>query len=273
MDYQRLLPNGCPNVKEMVWSFSRLNSWHNCKACWEKSYILKEEGEQNAFAEYGVFCHELLEKYAKDELMIWDLVDEYTNKFKQNIIHSFPPNKYVDLEYSYYEDGLNFFKNFQGFEYEVVNAEEQITMELEDEVNGDKYKMTGYIDLILKDVDGNIIVMDHKSKSKFKNKNEQAEYAKQLYIYSKFIKEKYGKFPKKLIFNMFRKESFVEIDFNENDYNESIQWAIDTINDIKVTDKFDYNFDMFFCNNMCNHRLNCEEKKKQIKINYSKKRK
>ena len=59
-------------------------------------------------------------------------------------------------------------------------------------------------------------MLDHKSKGKFKSKKEQAEYARQLYVYAKYVKEKYGKFPKVLIFNMFNAGELIKIPFNKS---------------------------------------------------------
>lgn len=247
------------DIENIRWSFSRINSFDNCPYGWHKTYVLKEKGENNAFAEFGGFCHDILERYALGELMEWDLLDEYTNNFKASINYDFPYNRYVSLEESYYNDGYNYFKNFNGFgnDLEVVGAEIEIEILLEG-----KYKLIGYIDLLLKNKDGDYIVLDHKSKAKFTNKKEQAEYAKQLYIYSQYVKETYGKFPKLLIFNMFRKGQVVEIPFNETDFEGAINWAIETIEDIGKISEFKAKQDKFFCSNLCNHRNTCDKKLK-----------
>ena len=40
-------------------------------------YIDKVPQEQNSFAEYGTHCHSLLERWAKGELMSFELADAY----------------------------------------------------------------------------------------------------------------------------------------------------------------------------------------------------
>jgi hypothetical protein len=81
-------------------------------------YIInKAERLQNAFSQYGILVHELLENYAlgkiddKNEyfstwelnMMLDDLYDEY-------VTEKFPYNKYKDLSVSYREQANSFLK-------------------------------------------------------------------------------------------------------------------------------------------------------------------
>lgn len=237
-------------IDDMTWSFSRLNSFDICPYCWYQNYILKREGQQNAFAEFGTLCHNILEKYFKGEIMLWDMVDEFKNNFYFTILNEFPPNKFTDLKNSYYQQGISYFSNFTGFpNYEVLSVEEEINIKV------DKYNFTGFIDLVVRDIeDKKIKIIDHKSKSNFKNKSEQKEYARQLYLYSKAIKEKYGEYPKELIFNMFRKQQIVTIPFNERDYKEAQKWMIERIELIKNSSSFPVIKDEFFGQYLCSFR-------------------
>ena len=65
--------------------------------------------------------------------------------------------------------------------------------------------------MILQDKSGEFVVWDWKSKAGFKNETEQKAYARQLYGYSLYVKEKYGHYPKKLCFGMFRQKEQIEI--------------------------------------------------------------
>ena len=71
----------------------------------------------------------------------------------------------------------------------MVATEEKVETQIE------VYNFVGYIDLILRDSDGYHIV-DHKSKSGFKSISERNAYLRQLYLYSIYVKEKYGEFPR-----------------------------------------------------------------------------
>lgn len=203
---------------------------------------------QNAFAEYGLLMHEILEGLDRDELMIWDTIPIFEERFVK--ISSFPPNKWVNLRERYYEQGIRYLSNFRFNEnYEVVSVEENVNVD----ING--YKFTGYIDKLVRDKsDGKFIVIDHKSKSDFSSKKEKAEYARQLYLYSYAVKKKYGEYPKMLLFNMFRVNKEVPIFFKEKDMEEAIKWMMDTIDSIKKCRAFPVTDDSFFGEYLCNFR-------------------
>ena len=122
----------------------------------------------------------------------------------------------------------------------------------------DKFDFRGYIDQVLEDADGEIIIVDHKSKAQFKSKAEQKEYARQLYLYAIPIFEKYGKYPKSLVFNMFRKQKVVTIDFKTEDLEEAKEWALKTIKEITETNIFAPTTDEFLCSSLCEFRYEDE---------------
>ena len=112
---------------QWIWSFSRLTTYDRCPYGFYLQYIKQLEQEENAFAQYGSFMHELLEKYAKDEILIFELLDEYKKKYNEKVTHDFPPNKYVILADTYYENGENYFSEFEGFnDYEMLEVEKEV---------------------------------------------------------------------------------------------------------------------------------------------------
>lgn len=244
------------NIDDFVWSFSRLNSFHGCKHAWYNSYVLKDRGQSNSFAEYGKLVHQIFEDYTSGKLEIYELVDEFEKQYDSNV-WDFPPNKYVDLSESYRNQGVEYFTTFEGFDdYKILGTEKKIDFEIEG------YKFVGYIDSLLEDEYGNMIVQDYKSEAKFKSKKEKKEYARQLYLYSVPLIEEYKKNPSKLVFNMFRKQVMEEIKFDIKDLEEAKKWAIDTIKAVSVEEKFPATINDFFCNQLCNMRNVCEERLK-----------
>jgi RecB family exonuclease len=237
-------------IDNMVWSFSRLNSFIQCPYQFKLQYIDEVKGIQNFFAEYGSFCHEILEKYCKNELSIFELVNEYENKYWQSINFKAPPNKYVDLNQNYYNQGLEYFENFEVFEdYKILAVEKEVSFEI------DKYKFKGYIDLLLEDKNGSLHIADHKSSDPKSKKSEKAqEYFKQMYFYSIPIFNEYGKYPIKLHINAFRKQQWFTEDFNINKVDEVKSWALETINKINKEIKYLPKSDRFFCSFLCNYR-------------------
>lgn len=252
-------------IDEMTFSFSRISTYNRCPRGFYLQYIKKVPQIQNAFAEYGLFCHELLEDYFNNELMIFDLLPKYKDEFTQQVIHDFPPNKWVDLAVSYFEEGIDYFTNFDGLHgYEILEVERKV------EFNIDKYPFVGYIDLIAKDKNGDLCIIDHKSKDlkkpqkkRWKNVEvrrtiEFYEFIRQLYLYSIPIVEQDKVIPKFLCFNCFRKGKFHKVPFDMDDYEESKQWALNIIKklyaDETMSDKYD---SQWFCNRLCGVREFC----------------
>jgi hypothetical protein len=112
-----------------------------------------------------------------------------------------------------------------------------------------------------------------RSKSKFKNEEERDEYARQLYLYALYTKAEYGEFPSHLIFNMFRANDVITIDFDEKTLEKAVEWFKNTIENIKKDDKFldkitilfrqkkkplkEFKKDDYFCNHLCGVRRYC----------------
>lgn len=238
-------------IEDMRWSFSRVNGWHGCRACWYQTYIIGDRGDTNAFADYGTISHELLESYLKDEISELDLAYEFEKRFIEAEL-DFPPNQYVNLRDTYYKQGMAYFNTI-----DLLDMYEVLDVELPIDVNIHGYQVIGFIDAVLRHrKSGKIIVLDHKSKAKFEDANEQKEYARQLYIYSKGVYEKYKEYPSQLVFNRFRKKEYTRIPFKQEDYMEACDWLRDTIEDIKMAFKFPvmHEDDPFFTLYICNHR-------------------
>ena len=125
--------------------------------------------------------------------------------------------------------------------------------------------MKGFIDYI-GEKDGNFYCIDHKShdlkprsgrvKPTAKDK-ELDEYLRQLYLYSTAIKDKYGKFPDELWFNCYRSGVIIKEKFDEAKYNEVVEWAVRTIEEIKDDTDFEERYDYFWCRWICDQSVNC----------------
>jgi hypothetical protein len=239
----------------MTWSFSRINSFfEGCKYAWKLIYMDENRGENNCFGLYGCFIHSILEKYFKGELSIFELSTYYEDNFWTEVYEKFPPNKYVNLNDKYYNTGLGYFNSFEDFEYKILGVEKEVNFSI------GEYKFKGFIDLLAQDKDNNLIIIDHKTKSGFKNKKELKEYLKQLYLYSIPIYEKYNSYPKRLIFNMIQKSELIESEFDIKEYEAAKKWAEDTIHIIKQEDEFKPKIEPFWCCYVCSHRNFCNWK-------------
>lgn len=246
-------------LDEMVWSFSRLNSFHTCKRMFYKRYILEDDAEGNFFAQFGSFVHKILEMYSKNEIELFDIKKYYEDNFDLYITEEAPPNNYVDLREQYYKKGLKYLENFEGFSDDAVGTEQEIKLDIE--LSDMTIKFIGYIDRLSKDKDGNFKILDHKSKSAFKNDEELKEYLRQLYLYSLFVKQKYNEYPKILEFNMFKENETVTCEFDENALKEALEWVENTIHDIYEEEDFNTKcenpYNDFFCRYICGYKGLC----------------
>lgn len=220
------------------------------------TYIDHQSGVGNCFSSYGSEVHSIMERYSKGELKLENLLDVFEWEFDAAVPEPFPQSAFCkNMRDLYYEQGVAFFKNFKGYSgVKILEVEKSFDYEFDDWI------YTGVIDLILEDEDGKLILQDYKSKGAFKSKKEQAEYARQLYLYSLFVKEKYGKFPDILRFLMFRKNKTVDIPFKETECSEAIEWAKDTVKQIRNCWDFYPSCEEFFGKNLCNHREYCTNK-------------
>lgn len=254
-------------VDTMTWSFSRLNSFYNCPYEFYLHYIECNKSEGGFFGEYGSLMHTILEKYAKGELSLFELNQYYEENFSSSIPHDAPPNKYVDIRKSYYDKGIEYLNNIDLDleEYEILGVEKEVRFKLEDK------DFVGYIDLLVKDREtGEIIIIDHKSASikLLKNgdvsKSDQKHFLsfkRQLYLYSVQIIKEYGKVSK-LKWNMFKERKWIEIPWKQEEYDEAVQWAKNTIELIKKESLWLPNSNSYYyCNYLCGQRNNaCEFK-------------
>lgn len=249
-------------IDTMTWSFSRLQSYNQCPYAFKLRYIDCVEGEDNFYSQYGTFMHSILEKYAKDELSLFEISQYYEDNYTDNITYDAPPNNYVDIQQSYYDKGLDYLDNIDLDldNFEILGIEKKCRFKV------GNYDMVGYIDLLLKDKEtGDITVLDHKSGSvKFKKNGEVSsteakhilDFKRQLYLYSIAVIDEYGVKPKFLKWNLFKDRNWLQFNFNDDEFEEAKQWVIDTIENIKSDEVFAPNPQQYYCYNLCDMR-NC----------------
>ena len=258
-------------IDGMTWSYSRINSYYQCPKMFYMEYIDKAESVDAAFAQWGSLCHSLLDDYAKGHLLAFELGEAYDERYPEYMTERFPPNKYIDMNASYYDNGKEYFDDFEGFpdNWEIISSEQAILIE----ISG--IKVRGYIDLLVRDkVDGRIVVVDHKSKAKFKNEEELEHYGYQLYFYADWVHETFGEWPKELIFNMFRARDVKRITFTIDGLEKAINWLKKNVDSIYKEEDFadkvhlqyavtgrtvpeDHSPD-FFCRFLCSVRYHCQ---------------
>ena len=106
--------------------------------------------------------------------------------------------------------------------------------------------MVGIIDLVLRNRSG-LIVCDHKSRGKWKSREERRKYLRQLNLYAVRVKEVYGEWPHELWFNKFREGILDRDPFNIVTAQEDIDWFLRSIDDIYKARNFPAKPDRVLC--------------------------
>ena len=241
-----------PLIEDIVWSYSSLSSFHECKYRWFLRYIKHYKQEDKFYASYGSFIHMIIEEFYSGKIQKEDMKTVFLSGFKKYVKGKRPSKSIVD---KYIQKGCEYFDNFKPFPLKTLSIEEKIDFEI------DGIKLTCRIDYFGEDEeDGGYIVIDNKSRD-LKPRSTRKEptlndklldkMLRQLYLYSAAIKYKYGKFPKYLCFNCFKAGVLIKEPFVKEAYDETIQWVKDTVNEVKNTDDFYPTREYFACRYIC----------------------
>ena len=210
-------------------------------------------GDNNAFAQYGTFCHTLLERWALGELLPFELPDLFCAGFDNEVLSPFPPFP-KGLGQRYYDAGKQYFQSFDGFGdgYEICGVEERFELEIMGHL------FVGVVDLVLRNKEtGSYMVIDHKSSSRTNMEKDIQHKQRQLYIYAAYVHEKYGAFPELLRFNLFREQSVIDIPFCQADHDETLNWIDSTIFDIMTASEWPCRKSSYFCQFLCGVNAHC----------------
>lgn len=245
-----------PLIEDMVWSYSRIESFNDCPYRFFLKYISKCKDADKFYASYGSFMHKLIENYYRGILSKDEMLTEFLTGFSKNVKGTRPQESTVQ---KYIRCGVEYLKGFQPFKYPMVEVEKRVEFEIEG------LKFVGYIDY-LGEENGEYYIIDNKSRDLKPRSNREKptvkdkeldSMLKQLYIYSAAVKQEYGKFPKALCFNCFKSGVFIEEPFREEAYNEAISWVKRSVADIKSTDDFYPNREFFSCYYICGVSDDC----------------
>lgn len=251
------------------WSFSKLSTFETCPRAFQLQYLQDPPlpKQQNAWAEYGILCHAILEEFAKGELPVNQLTAEYKERYPDVVVHNFPPYPKGYAEKAF-QQGIDYFESFSGFgdQYEVVSTEEYFHL------NIGPYSFVGISDLVLRDKNtGELVVIDHKTKSESSMKNEIDLYKKQLYIYAEHVKNKYGRYPSQIQFNMIKSKTPIIEQFSPEKHQETLEWVEDTIDYIFFEQDWIAKPNQYYCRYICPVFQHCEVGMKACQITKKKK--
>ncbi len=249
-----------PLIEGMVWSYSRVKAFSDCPYRWYLKYIYlpKLRKKEQFFASYGSFMHYLLAEFYSNKKSVSEIRREYLLNFQSQVLGYAPSRKIFQ---NYFSDGKEYLNSLTPTKNKVLLVEEKF----QGTICG--LPFVGYIDLLEETADGELILIDHKSRAlKPRSKRKKAtkadeeldDYLKQLYVYSAVIHQKYGKFPEHLAFNCFRKQEFIIEPFNEDRYYEVMDWFVEEVQKIKDVLSFPPDLEFFKCRHLCEMLDHCE---------------
>ena len=247
-----------PLLRSMTWSFSRLNSYHQCPYAWYLHYMMLEKEQEQFYASFGSFCHELIADFYCGRLKKEELLPEFLQGFPYRVRGQRPS---AEIERKYLDQGAKYFETFDPFPLKTVFVEQEETFQ------AGGVQMKGVMDYLGADADGRLILVDHKSadlKPRSTNGKRRAsdqkldETLRQLYLYSTFIHYKFGEFPKELWLNCFRTGVLIREPFHEGRYEEAVQWAENTVEKICRDSEFLPADDFYYCKWICGVHDACD---------------
>jgi ATP-dependent exoDNAse (exonuclease V) beta subunit len=218
-------------------------------------YILKFEDVENAYAQFGTLAHSILEEWASGRLNAEDMHKEWTERHDKEVTAEYAPFP-KNFRQSSYKKGLEYFQKFSGFgdEKAIVSTEQEYYTT----IGGCQFR--GIIDLVLRDKNTErLAIIDHKSKS-LASFNKDTSIIRQLYCYSKLIKDAYNEYPSELFFNLFKEGGvLIEEPFSMEKYMETINWVETNIVNISMETEWEPRYQPMFCDYICGVRGKCEK--------------
>ena len=253
-------------VDNIRFSFSNITSFETCRGGWKLNYIDKKEGVSNFFAQYGNLIHTCMEGYFRGEIDAFDLSAYYADNYS-TVVKATPPPYLKGMADNYKQQGQEFFDKFSFNieDYHVLGVEETAYFDLQ--VGDRELKFITKPDLLLRSKDFNITsLLDFKTANPFKktakglleDKRKTENYYKQLYIYSRAIKETQGIDIKVMGLWFPRVDKILYRDWVKEEEDEVMVWLREGIENILKEEDFPFNnSNAYFCTNLCGVRHYC----------------
>lgn len=257
MSYKKILD-------KTLWSFSTLRLYEQCPYAFYCKKIENREAEQNFFAENGSVMHGIFEELLNGKYSLAEAPAVYQNRFE--LICNKTRLSTMDKTFEKCMDYLCSAKAFDVERYELLGVEQKLNFKI------GKYAFIGVADCIIRDKEkGMVILVDHKSNDHFMKKDglllksQQGHfltYKKQMYLYCKGLQDCLGLHVDKIVWHHFKdKGELTVIPFCQHDYEETLDWAVDTIKRIYSDRSFQNRMSYMLCGQLCGYRGDCEYRK------------
>lgn len=266
-------------MDEVKYSFSRLETFHNCKRLFYYNYIQGNRSGDNIYSFTGTIVHELTQSMVQKQITNEEAV--------QRFLEAIDDAEMLDLQWisenvknNYVSCISHFLENYSPVENNTICIEDYFEID----ING--VTVIGYIDLWYR-IGNEIYIIDLKTSTKFAKK-DLPKKSRQLLLYAIALSEKYPDYKIILQFNMLKyvlrkgklvernkldlfdefSDGIVEVSPTDESIQETKDYVTDTVKQINHIDKSDivyWSMDNdptkdFFCKNLCSHRNLCLER-------------
>jgi len=258
-----------------IYSFSRLETFLNCRRSYFYTYILGQRGGENIYSFLGTICHTLAQDMIEGKESNENAVDKFVQAVDDADILCL---EWISekVKNNYKECIIHFFENY----IPEVMKNYKIEEYFEVDING--VMMKGYIDLwYFKN--GEIHICDLKTSSKY-SKKDLLKKQRQLYLYAYALNKQYPNNKINLYFNMLKyviqnnkliernkcsifedfSDGFIKIKYDDIAKKDIENYVLNTVDEIELLDKdiifWDKNYEPekdFFCVNLCSYRNKC----------------
>ena len=209
---------------DRTWSFSRVNSFHNCPKEYQKHYLehLKLDSG-NVYTEFGTFSHNTIQSLVRGEIKY----DEMYPKWQDEVGNwEVDPNSYQfdndKIKTGYIANLNHYFKHTQVPAGSQFETEKPVLATIGD---NNKYVFVGYVDTQYVDEDGNLVLIDYKTSSRSSfSKAKLPEKSLQLMLYA-IGKHQHSHLPYSKIRCMFDMMKYVTVHYQQENgkWNTSVQ--------------------------------------------------
>ncbi len=171
---------------DRIWSFSMINSFHNCPWEYKMKYIDHEKvNTDNVYTIFGTECHDTIQGYYEGKLTYDDMKKEwesFVDKWAAD-----PASYHFDndkIKAGYLNNISHYFEHTDVIKDADVKNELPVLIVLTDD-NDKRFVFVGYVDSRFKTKDGKRILVDYKSSSKSGfSKSKLPEKSMQLMLYA-----------------------------------------------------------------------------------------
>jgi ATP-dependent helicase/DNAse subunit B len=150
-----------------IYSFSRLQSYHNCEYGFFLNYKLHKDGVQNMYSLLGGVVHENMEKLVYNQMTNEEALKIFREKlfeYTEILNYKFPSPK---IQQNFVECVENYIKLYSPIPHKEFYSE----LEFYTDING--IPLHGFIDGVVFKENDKVVVIDYKTSTKFTKKDLQ----------------------------------------------------------------------------------------------------